>query len=283
MPDCTSGRIRTRCSTSRSLQSRRRRAQSSQDATARACCHSERRSPSAWTYSLTIGPSRKRWQNGTAKLPIVRSGDWSASCISPRPKRRRVATWSTAWSSGSAISRMSPLSRKWRSKAATSNEMIDFVNGGLGVVGTPDMAIAQIEELLEQSNGGFGAYLTLAHNWANPESTKKSYELMARHVMPEVPGSGRFVDRRRRPGTFISTRPRRQAAHRDRRGHRPVRGGEGIDHPLLRSYVFCGPAITSTSPDRSRRRESPSSAGSIGAPSRKTSSRNAIANVLVNG
>ena len=47
------------------------------------------------------------------------------------------------------------------------DEMVDFVNGGLGVVGTPDMAIAQIEELLEQSNGGFGAYLTLAHNWAN--------------------------------------------------------------------------------------------------------------------
>ncbi len=68
------------------------------------------------------------------------------------------------------------------------DEMIDFVNGGLGVVGTPDMAIAQIEELLEQSNGGFGAYLTLAHNWANSEATKKSYELLARHVMPRFQG-----------------------------------------------------------------------------------------------
>lgn len=67
-------------------------------------------------------------------------------------------------------------------------EMIDFVNGGLGVVGTPDMAIAQIEALLEQSNGGFGAFMTLAHNWANPESTKKSYELFARHVMPRFQG-----------------------------------------------------------------------------------------------
>ena len=67
-------------------------------------------------------------------------------------------------------------------------EMIDFVNGGLGVVGTPDMAIAQIEELLEQSDGGFGAFLTLAHNWANPEATMKSFELMARHVMPRFQG-----------------------------------------------------------------------------------------------
>ena len=64
-------------------------------------------------------------------------------------------------------------------------EMVEFVNSGLGVIGTPDQAIAQIEELLEQSNGGFGAYLTLSHNWANTRATKKSYELIARHVMPD--------------------------------------------------------------------------------------------------
>lgn len=69
------------------------------------------------------------------------------------------------------------------------DEMVDFVNGGLGVIGTPDQAIAQIEELLEQSNGGFGAYLTLSHNWANNQATKKSYELLARHVMPRFQGS----------------------------------------------------------------------------------------------
>ncbi|MEM9037821.1 MAG: LLM class flavin-dependent oxidoreductase [Actinomycetota bacterium] len=68
------------------------------------------------------------------------------------------------------------------------DEMVSFVNNGLGVVGTPDMAVAQIEELLEQSNGGFGAYLTLAHNWANPQATQKSYELFARHVMPRFQG-----------------------------------------------------------------------------------------------
>ncbi len=68
------------------------------------------------------------------------------------------------------------------------DEMVDFVNGGLGVIGTPDKAVKQIEELLEQSNGGFGAYLTLAHNWANNQATKKSYELFARHVMPHFQG-----------------------------------------------------------------------------------------------
>ena len=70
------------------------------------------------------------------------------------------------------------------------DEMIDFVNNGLGVVGTPDMMVEQINNLVKQSNGGFGAYLTLAHNWANPEATKNSFELFAREVMPHFQSSG---------------------------------------------------------------------------------------------
>lgn len=73
---------------------------------------------------------------------------------------------------------------------ADVDEMIDFVNGGLGVVGTPNQMIEQIESLVEQSNGGFGTYLTLAHNWANNAATKKSYELFAREVMPHFQSSG---------------------------------------------------------------------------------------------
>ncbi len=69
-------------------------------------------------------------------------------------------------------------------------EMIDFVNSGLGVVGTPDRMVEQLEELVEQSNGGFGVYLTLAHNWANPEATKRSFELFANEVMPRFQSSG---------------------------------------------------------------------------------------------
>jgi limonene 1,2-monooxygenase len=64
-------------------------------------------------------------------------------------------------------------------------EMISFVNdSGFGAIGTPDMVIAQIERLQKQSNGGFGAYLMLAHNWANFQATKHSYDLIARHVFP---------------------------------------------------------------------------------------------------
>jgi len=70
------------------------------------------------------------------------------------------------------------------------DEMIDFVNNGLGVVGTPDRMVEQIKNLLKQSDGGFGAYLPLAHNWANPAATKRSFELFAHEVMPHFQSSG---------------------------------------------------------------------------------------------
>jgi limonene 1,2-monooxygenase len=69
------------------------------------------------------------------------------------------------------------------------SEMIDFINSsGLGAIGAPDACAAQIERLWQQSNGGFGAYLMLAHNWANPQATARHYELIARQVMPQFQG-----------------------------------------------------------------------------------------------
>jgi limonene 1,2-monooxygenase len=62
-------------------------------------------------------------------------------------------------------------------------------NTGAGVVGSPDDLIEFIDMLVEQSNGGFGTFLVQAHEWANPEATKRSYELIAQHVMPRYQGS----------------------------------------------------------------------------------------------
>ncbi|MEN6544174.1 LLM class flavin-dependent oxidoreductase [Parvibaculum sp.] len=59
-----------------------------------------------------------------------------------------------------------------------------LIASGMAVIGTPDDAIAQIERLQQQS-GGFGCFMQLAHNWANWENTKRSYELMARYVFPK--------------------------------------------------------------------------------------------------
>ncbi len=54
---------------------------------------------------------------------------------------------------------------------------------GAGVIGTPDMAIAQIQRLIDQS-GGFGAYLIFGGDLAEWKETLRSYELFAQYVMP---------------------------------------------------------------------------------------------------
>jgi len=68
-------------------------------------------------------------------------------------------------------------------------QCIDFVNqSGLGAIGTPDDAIAQIQRLVAQSSGGFGCFLHLAHDWAAPAARLRSYDLFARHVAPHFQG-----------------------------------------------------------------------------------------------
>jgi limonene 1,2-monooxygenase len=69
------------------------------------------------------------------------------------------------------------------------DKMVDaLMETGFAVVGTPAMAIAQIERLIEQS-GGFGTYLLMAHEWADREATLASYELFAREVVPHFKGT----------------------------------------------------------------------------------------------
>ena len=55
---------------------------------------------------------------------------------------------------------------------------------GVACIGTPDDCIRHFERLWKGSNGGFGAVLLLAHNWADWPATQRSYELMARFVHP---------------------------------------------------------------------------------------------------
>ena len=70
----------------------------------------------------------------------------------------------------------------------TYEEIVKEMNAaGTGVIGTPDMAIAQIERLQKQS-GGFGTYLTIGGDYADWAGTLRSYELIAQYVMPHFKG-----------------------------------------------------------------------------------------------
>jgi limonene 1,2-monooxygenase len=77
------------------------------------------------------------------------------------------------------------------------DDIVGAVNEtGVGVIGTPDMAIAQLRRLHEKS-GGFGTYLLMAHEWANREATLRSYELISRYVMPAFQDSLEPLERSR--------------------------------------------------------------------------------------
>jgi limonene 1,2-monooxygenase len=67
-----------------------------------------------------------------------------------------------------------------------------LIDNGFAVIGTPEQAVAQLERLVDQS-GGFGTYLLLAHDWADPQATLRSYELLASDVMPAFQDSARTL------------------------------------------------------------------------------------------
>jgi limonene 1,2-monooxygenase len=70
----------------------------------------------------------------------------------------------------------------------TPRQMVEsYAENESVVIGPPDEAITYIEGLIEQS-GGFGTFLLLGHDWANPERTINSYRLFAREVMPYFQG-----------------------------------------------------------------------------------------------
>jgi limonene 1,2-monooxygenase len=59
--------------------------------------------------------------------------------------------------------------------------------GSAAVIGTPDDLVKMIKSVLDKS-GGFGTCVGFVHDWANPENTFRSWDLVARYVIPEING-----------------------------------------------------------------------------------------------
>jgi len=69
------------------------------------------------------------------------------------------------------------------------DQIVDFmVDNNQWIVGTPDDCIAGIERLQELS-GGFGSFMIRVEDWAPRDKIHRSYELLARYVMPHFQGS----------------------------------------------------------------------------------------------
>lgn len=71
--------------------------------------------------------------------------------------------------------------------------------GAGSIIGTPDDLVKAIRDLYEVS-GGFGAVIGFANDWANRQNTLKSWDLVARYVIPEVNG---FLDAYRRSNKHV--------------------------------------------------------------------------------
>ncbi len=72
----------------------------------------------------------------------------------------------------------------------TPDEAVDktaFSEGSAATIGTPDDLVATIKRVLDIS-GGFGTVVGFVHDWANPENTMRSWDMVARYVVPEING-----------------------------------------------------------------------------------------------
>jgi limonene 1,2-monooxygenase len=119
-----------------------------------------------------------------------------------------------------------------------------MVARGGAIVGTPDDAIKRINEVIEMSGGGFGGMLVLAHEWASREKTLKSYEMLARYVMPKFQGSALSIEysqqwtAQRRDQLFDSSVKAVVKAMHDYKEHRVAAGqkpSDLADQPITRT------------------------------------------------
>ena len=72
----------------------------------------------------------------------------------------------------------------------TPDEAVDDVSNSqerTAVIGTPDDLIEKINDMIKLT-GGFGCVIGFVHDWANRQDTLRSWDLVARYVIPEVNG-----------------------------------------------------------------------------------------------
>ena len=85
----------------------------------------------------------------------------------------------------------------------TPDEAVDktaFVDGAAATIGTPDDLVRTIKNVIDVS-GGFGTVIGFVHDWANPENTMRSWDMVARYVVPEING---YLRELRKSQDFVS-------------------------------------------------------------------------------
>src|ERR1700758_655444 len=80
-------------------------------------------------------------------------------------------------------------------------DLTAYSDGAVATIGTPDDLVARIKQVGEMS-GGFGTVVGFVHDWANPENTMRSWDMVARYVVPEING---YLAGLRQSREFVAT------------------------------------------------------------------------------
>jgi limonene 1,2-monooxygenase len=121
-----------------------------------------------------------------------------------------------------------------RQPAESGRALAEQMSNAGAIFGSPDDAIAKIEQLMELS-GGFGGLLAFGNEWATREKTLRSYELMARYVMPRFQGSTTWIERSsawthaNRESLMTGTQQAIIKAIQDHAGNQPAQDGKTPD------------------------------------------------------
>jgi limonene 1,2-monooxygenase len=96
------------------------------------------------------------------------------------------------------------LQRPGVERFTSPEDAIEKTAGGenaASTIGTPDDLIKTIKSLIDVS-GGVGTIVGFVHDWANPENTRRSWDMVARYVVPEING---YLRELRQSRDFVAT------------------------------------------------------------------------------
>ncbi|HKA56589.1 MAG TPA: LLM class flavin-dependent oxidoreductase [Candidatus Binatia bacterium] len=98
---------------------------------------------------------------------------------------REVADGLKQWQNNYIVGILGTPKRQPFEDGYTAARVLDEHGGG--IFGTPEDALEKIARL-QKLSGGFGTLLCFAHDWAPRELTLRSYDMLARYVMPHAQG-----------------------------------------------------------------------------------------------
>ena len=119
----------------------------------------------------------------------VRREDWRLSVGCHLAETREEAFEDIRVGAGRVVTEYTGATNGHQIPDVPQDKIVDYmVEHNQWIVGTPDDCIAGIQRLQEAS-GGFGGLLLRAEDWAPRDKIHRSYELLARYVMPQFQGS----------------------------------------------------------------------------------------------